>query len=627
MIIDLLRMEAACFIVLVFLAVVYFTAKREKTILHKLFSLVLISLMVHLIFDSVTIYTVNNMDTVPKFINDLCHRFYLATMLLTLNLICQYVCCLIHEESNQKQVSKIGLIVRRIMNLYVGIAELLIFVTPITYVETPEGNYEKGIGAAVIFASIALFLSYTIINVIIHIKDIHPRKRIAIITAITIEIITSVLTAIDYTLLLAGLGLTLMVVAFYITLENPDIRLVEQVREEKKNAEEANASKSKFISIVSHEMRTPMNAVVGMTDLLLNENPTEKQKKYLKNIQSSGKALVQILNDVLDMSKMEAGKLEIINELYQLSSILDDIRMIIENRIGNKPIELVYDIDKKVPDHLNGDALRIRQIFINLLNNAVKFTEKGEIRLKITLVSSDKTNYIIRFSVKDTGQGIKEEDIGKLFQAFSQVDTKKNHGKEGTGMGLSISSDLIALMGGQLEVASKYGEWTEFFFTIPQGVAEEPEEEINTIQTVENQVVENNSDEIVNDITGLHVLIVDDTEINLEIAKEIFEMFDVEADTAESGKIALEMLKETRYDMIFTDYFMPEMDGVEFTHNVRELEGNYFANVPVIALTGDTSEESKEKFIQAGINDFIEKPIDPQKLQKITEKWAGKLKV
>lgn len=608
MVVHLLRMQIACFIVLAFLAVVYFTAKREKTILHKLFSLVLISLMVNLIFDCVTIYTVNNMDTVPRIVNNLCHRFYLGTMLMTLNLICQYVCCLIHEETNMVSLSKAGRIVRYVMNLYVGIAEILIFVTPITYVETPQGNYESGIGAKIIFASIALFISYVIVNVIIHLKDIHPRKRIAITTAIVIEIIASVLTAINYTLLLAGFGMTLMVLAFYITLENPDIKLVEQVRKEKKKAEDANASKSKFISVVSHEMRTPMNAVVGMTELLLNDKPNEKQEKYLKNIQTSGKALVQILNDVLDMSKLEAGKFEIIDSPYSSGQILDDVRMIIENRIGEKPIKLVYDIDENLPDNLLGDGLRIRQILINLLNNAVKFTEEGEIRLTIKILSAYENGYTLRYSVKDTGQGIKKEDLGKLFKAFSQVDTQKNHGKEGTGMGLSISSELISLMGGQLEVASEYGKWTEFFFTINQAEATEAETDDE-----ENDFSE---------LKGLTALVVDDTEINLEIAKEILEMLDVKADTAESGAEALELLEKKHYDIIFTDYIMPQMNGTEFTCAVRKLEGEYFANVPIIALTGDTSEEARAEFEKAGINDFIEKPVSPDKLAALTEKWT-----
>lgn len=611
MVVNLLRMEVVCFIILLFLAVVFFSAKREKTNLHKLFSLVIISLMTHLVFDGITVYTVNNLDTVPPLLNDVCHKFYLGTMLLTLNLICQYICCVIHEEVNKRELSKMALIIRLAMNVYSGVAMILIIASPMTYVTTEQGNYSAGMGMAIIFVSIAVFTAYMLLNVMFNMKQIHPRKKIAIGTAIIIEIVASILTALRPTLLLAGFGFTLMVVAFYVTLENPDIRLVDQVREEKQKAEDAHAAKSKFISIVSHEMRTPMNAVVGMTELLLNESPTEKQEKYLRNIQSSGKALVQILNDVLDMSKMEAGKLEVINEPYKLSPMLDDVRMIIENRIGSKPIELIYDVDKNIPDDLDGDVLRLRQIFINLLNNAVKFTEKGEIRLSMKLVSSDEAGYMIRYSVKDTGQGIKAEDLGKLFKAFAQVDTKKNHGKEGTGMGLSISSDLIAIMGGQLEVASEYGEWTEFFFTISQGVVNvEPDKETDN--------------ESGGSIVGTKVLVVDDTEINLEIAKDILEMFEVDADTAESGEKALEMLKDTRYDIIFTDYFMPEMDGIELTRRIRALDDDYFAKVPVIALTGDCTDETKQKFEEVGINDYLEKPIDPAKLSKIIEFWAAK---
>jgi len=617
MVLHMLRMETACFIILVFLAVVFFSAKREKTNLHKLFSLVIISLMTHLVFDGITVYTVNNLDTVPNLVNDICHKIYLVTMLLTLNLICQYICCLIHEEVNKRELSKSALFVRLVMNAYTAVAMILIIVSPMTYVTTDQGNYSASMGMTIIFVSIVIYTAYMLINIMFNIKQIHPRKKIAIGTAIIITIIVSILTALRPTLLLAGFGFTLMVVAFYITLENPDIRLVEEVKEEKKKAEDANASKSKFISIVSHEMRTPMNAVVGMTGLLLKDNPTESQEKYLKNIQSSGKAMVQILNDVLDMSKLEAGKLEVICEPYNIYDVLNDVRMIIENRIGSKPIELIYDIDERISENLDGDALRIRQIFINLLNNAVKFTEKGEIRLSMEYISSNDIDYTIRFAVKDTGQGIKEEDLGKLFKAFSQVDTKKNHKKEGTGMGLSISSDLIAIMGGQLEVASVYGEWTEFFFTITQGIVENPQQNKN----------EKEDKDMFESISGIRVLVVDDTEINLEIAKDIFEMFGVDADTAESGAAALELLKNTQYAAVFTDYFMPEMDGTQLAVEIRKLDGEYYKELPIIALTGDTTEESQQKFAEAGINDFIEKPIDPMKLAKITEKWTNKAKV
>lgn len=610
---SLLRMEAACFFFTLFIAFMFIVVKREKTTLHKYFANSLISLIVHLVFDSITVYTVNNMDTVSPFINDTMHRIYLMTMLFTIYFMYKYVSRLIYEETEKQGLSKFSLFIQWLLNIYMLAAEILLAITPITYVETAKGNYESGIGKTIMFISVTCFMIHMILNIIIHFKNLQLRTKVLIILALFFEITTSIITAVENTLLLAGLGLTLMMFAIYLTLEQPNIQMVRQLSIEKKKADDANASKSKFLSIVSHEMRTPMNAVVGMTELMLNDNPSDKQKKYLLNIQSSGKALVALLNDILDLSKIEAGKLQIIEQPYKFEPILDDVRMIIENRIGSKPIKLVYDIDEKIPATLYGDGLRIRQIFINLLNNSVKFTKEGEIRLTVKMLSSDNNKMSLEFRVRDTGQGIKQEDLSKLFKAFSQVDQEKNHGKEGTGMGLSISSDLIALMGGHLEVASEYGEWTEFFFTIDQGFVNE--ECVSDKETVHQS------------IKGLKVLVVDDAEINLEIAKEIFEMFEVEADTAESGKKALKMVKPDLYDVIFTDYIMPEMNGTEFTEQIRNTTGKYFETVPIIALTGDVSEEARAEFEKAGVNDFIEKPIDPEKLCKITEKYAAKLKV
>lgn len=606
-----LRMEVACFLISVFIAVLYFLPKREKTRLHKYFSYALISLMVYLVFDGITVYTVNNLHTVPLILNDIMHRIYLTMMLLTLYFLYRYISQLIYEEKNS-ETGKLENYIKKAYDIFTVIAEIVLLVTPVTYVETPKGNYEHGIGAYTIYVVVAFFMLHMIINTFIHIKQINPKNLLAIIASFTIEITIAVITLIDFTFLLAGLGLTLMVVAIYLTIENPDIKLLEQVKEEKQKAEEANASKSKFLSVVSHEIRTPMNAIVGMTEILLNDDLDEKQRKYLTNIKSSSKSLVLILNDILDISKIEAGKMQIIEQPYKLPPVLDDVRMIIENRIGNKPIKLIYDIDEKIPDMLYGDGLRIRQILINLLNNSVKFTDSGEIRLTIKQLSADSKNMSLKFQVNDTGQGIKEDDLSKLFKAFSQVDQKKNYGKEGTGMGLSISSELISLMGGHIEVASKYGKWTEFNFTINQGFV--------------NEESVSESNKTLNLIKGFRVLVVDDSIINLEIAKEIFEMLDVQADIAESGEEALKMICENSYNVIFTDYIMPVMNGVELTIKIREMSGDYFKKVPVIAFTGDTSEETKNEFKRAGINDFMEKPIDVDKLCKITEKWSNKLK-
>lgn len=611
MIRNTLRMEAACFVILAFIAFVYFSAKRPKTRLHKVFSCLIISLEVHLVFDAITVYTVNNLDKVPKWLNDTCHRIFVGTMLLTIFLFYLYIAFMIDEETNYRKHSVLYNLIRRVINVFFVVAEVIILLAPVEYQECPKGNYEIGTAAVVIYISIPLFLLHIIFNIIRNYKYIHPKKRMAIVMVIIIEVITTIITAVDMSMLIAGLGLTLEAVCFYIILENPDIKLVEQIRSEKHKVEKISESKSKFVSVVSHEIRTPMNAIVGMTELLLSKstNLDDEQIKYLTNIKNSGDALVTILNDLLDMSKIEAGKFEIVEQPYSTEPFFEDIRMIIENRIGEKPINLVYDIDDSIPEKLNGDSLRLRQVLINLMNNAVKFTDSGEIRLTVKVINDENDRYNISFSVKDTGMGVKKEDLSRLFQAFTQVDLKKNQGKEGTGMGLSISSELISLMGGQLEVKSEYGQWTEFFFTISQGAAKEAEVTNNT--------------ESFEEIKGIRVLVVDDTDINLEIAREIFEMLGVNADTAESGQDAIEMLFDNKYDIIFTDYIMPEMSGTEFAVKAREYmeDGK---EIPIIALTGDVSDNAINEFKKAGINDYIQKPINVNKLASITKQWIKK---
>lgn len=401
-------------------------------------------------------------------------------------------------------------------------------------------------------------------------------------------------------------------------------RYMMELKKQKELAEEANASKSAFLSIVSHEIRTPMNAVVGMTDLLLKDELTDKQRKYMLNIKNSGAALVMIINDILDQSKIQAGKMEIIDDPYELRPMLDDVSMIIENRIGGKPIHLIINIDEKIPQFIVGDALRLRQIFINLMNNAVKFTESGFIQFSATVLSQNDDKLSIRFGVKDSGQGIKEEDLDKLGKAFSQVDTKKNHSKEGTGLGLSISRDFIALMSGQLLVESTYGKGSEFYFVIEQGIADMHGDDCECGKCAWKD------DEYT--ASKARILIVDDTELNLVITEEILEILEMTIDTVSSGDKAIEMVKDNHYDVIFMDYMMPGMDGVEATDHIRKLsqgeenteKAEYFKTVPIIALTGDASERTQEMFKIAGINDLIEKPVDFERLSKLLLQYLPK---
>lgn len=503
-------------------------------------------------------------------------------------------------------------------------------------------------------------------------------------------------------------------------------QLVQELKEAKEKAEAANAAKSTFMSNMSHEIRTPMNAIVGMTEILLRSKLPESERGYLNNIRSSGNALLTIINDMLDFSKVEAGKMELVEAVYEPMSMLSDMGMIFLNRIGNKEIELFFEIDKELPAKLYGDALRVRQIIINLINNAVKFTDEGYIKLSIQTVFLDDEEVELHVRVKDTGLGIKEEDRVKIFESFQQVDAKKNHYKEGTGLGLAICKQLVELMGGTIGVDSVYGQGSEFYFTIKQKMEgteraaylktdtgrkltvsgrmdnhkslEELKklvlaydiafvdyealdsqkadflfcdeqayydnaERIRAIQEsgtevclLQNPLVEDawdSSVKVVNkplfslnfcqvlnheeqntfaeiedyldfEAPQADILIVDDNEMNLKVAKGLLEPIHMKIDTAENGKQAVQMIQKKQYHLVFMDHMMPIMDGVEAAQTLRNMEDMYYQQLPIIALTANATMDARERFCQAGMNDFVAKPIELKQICAALKKWLPK---
>ena len=599
----MIRMEIACFLVIAFMSAIYFSVKREKTKLHMVFSLFLIVSMFHLAFDGLTVYTVNHLYSIPLWINDILHRLFMGTMMILLYLAYSYIVLLIEDDTNKKiKSSNFGKIV-------LGIAMVGTVFLPITYMETEDGNYSYGLLPYMLYAVLAVFLLLILSVLCRYWKKINAKKKNVISLAMAIELLAMLFQAFYPLALISGMGMMLVALSFYLTMENPDIALVQQVQKERQKADEANAAKSTFLSHMSHEIRTPMNAIVGMTDIMLRTDLTEEQREYLTNIKSSGNALVSLINDILDISKIEAGKMELVEDIYEIEPILNDIRMIIQNRIGDKPVKLFYEIDN-LPDKLYGDGLRIRQIMINLLNNAVKFTEEGHVKLKIRKENQTVEGVMLFVSVSDTGQGIREEDLKKLFGAFEQVDTKKNKGKEGTGLGLAISSELIGMMGGKLEVKSTYGAGTEFFFRIFQKFVPADLE-------TEEKVDENMN------FTApeAKILVVDDNEMNRKVAVGLLEPFQMQIDLADNGKKALVMIQEKKYHMIFMDHMMPIMDGVEATKCLRQMEDSYYKELPVIALTANAMKESKQMFEEAGMNGFVAKPIEMKQICRTIRKW------
>ncbi|MCR4684108.1 MAG: response regulator [Lachnospiraceae bacterium] len=405
----------------------------------------------------------------------------------------------------------------------------------------------------------------------------------------------------------------------------------------KKAAEEASEAKSYFLANMSHEMRTPLNAIIGLAELAQKDDSENTKKEYLPQILSSGQMLLDIISDVLDFSKAESGKVDIIPEEYDLKECLNTVINVINIRLGDKDLDFIVDIDPTIPDRLIGDDARIRQILINFLTNAVKYTDSGFIRLAIDW---DKlgSELLLKASVTDSGRGIKQEDIGKLFSVFSRFDLKNNRNIQGTGLGLAITGHLIKLMNGTYRVESEYGKGSTFSCILPQKIAardpisNKPRREIHLKKNVpfvlygNEEELETSAAAASEDTTkeksfAASVLIVDDNTVNIKVLKAMLKNFGIVADAAVSGPDAIGMSKQKKYDMILMDHMMPDMDGIEAAQKIRELDTEWAKDLIIIACTANAVKGAEEMFLENGMNDYICKPIKLAELQAMLEKW------
>ena len=387
--------------------------------------------------------------------------------------------------------------------------------------------------------------------------------------------------------------------------------------------EDANRAKTNFVSNMSHEIRTPMNSIVGITEILLRSRHSPKEQEYLLNIQSSGRVLLTIINDVLDCSKMEAGKMQLFDEPYDTCSLFHDLRISMENRIGHSGLELIYDIDQDIPCKLKGDMGRIRQVIINLVNNAIKYTEKGSVRFSVHVRQKNTDKVMLYYEVADTGIGIRKEDQKILFDAFQRVEMDRNRYVEGTGLGLTISQNLVNMMGGVIEVESEYGKGSRFFFTIEQTIIDPTPVSAVNYNGQKDNVTEKEA-ECLFIAPEAHILLVDDNELNLVVAKELLKPLRMQIDTAENGLQAVKMVRGSQYDLVLMDHMMPGMDGIEAAKAIRALPEDKYQKLPIIALTANAMVDARKEFLNAGMNGFVAKPIDFARICNQLKLWLPK---
>lgn len=589
----------------VIIVLLYFIKGHIRSKETLIFGTLIVSNMIGLVIELLCTYA-SHIYYINQPLSVFILKSYLFYLIFWISTITYYVYSVQKKEND---IKKKRINIFSIYYLFVGI---ILAVLPIKAVISQDFSQRYTSGLAVTFTYVisAIAICMMIIMLLTNLKRLKEKKFIPIIFFLIFGGLVSLVQMINPSILLMTYLETLICVIMYFTIENPDIKMLSEVTAAKDAADKANRAKSDFLSSMSHEIRTPLNAIVGFSECIKNADSLEEAKENAADIVTASESLLEIVNGILDISKIESGKLELVQSDYDIYKILDEVVKLIKARLGDKPLNFEVNIAEDIPHVLYGDHFNIKKILINFLTNAVKYTDEGYVKFDVKCVIVNNNVCRLIMSVKDSGRGIKKENIDKLFTKFQRLDEDKNTTIEGTGLGLAITKQLVEMMHGKIVVNSIYGEGSEFTVAIDQRISNH---KLETQEDVSDDVI---------DLSGRKILVVDDNKLNLKVAVKLLQPYKCIVETCESGFGCIDKITSgNKYDIILLDDMMPKMRGSE---TLTRLKADPKFNIPVVALTANAIQGMREQYMLLGFDDYLAKPIEKKELNRILNKYVLK---